>query len=60
MDVGNAGSIQTEHLSCLGLTVNKEGGGWGGGHNQQLHSNSVISLHLISIPLEQIPLYKQD
>ena len=27
-----------------------------GGHNQQLHSNSVISLHLISIPLEQIPL----
>lgn len=31
MDVGNAGSIQTEHLSCLRLTVNKEGGGVGGG-----------------------------
>lgn len=57
MDVENAGSIQTEHLPCLGLTVNKEGGVWG--HNQQLHSNSVISLHLISIPLEQILLYKQ-
>lgn len=33
MDAGNAGSIQTEHLSCLGLTVNKDGrcGGGGGG-----------------------------
>lgn len=36
MDAGNAGSIQTEHLSCLGLTVNKEGrcGGGGGGKEE--------------------------
>lgn len=31
MDAGSAGSLlQTEHLSCLGLAVNKEDGAWEG------------------------------
>lgn len=50
-------SIKTGGVAAVmvAVVVGKRREGWGG-HNQQLHSNSVISLHLISIPLEQIPL----